>query len=297
MKWFNRETRKVSKDDEGCQDVSALNDSDEVSISILYDVRTSRRDLLKVIHSVQINVITRVHTHSAFALGYEAGINKSTVDGNLVPPSCLITFVQKRIQYLELEETASNDDTDMDEDFQFLQPIDLITTDVEILKEVVRHEENGKAGDPEPMEICTSSTSLTYSTARIWTIRDGPCNSHMQNGPVNVMVLKHFKGRTNYKSKDISTTLEWNGEGNLLATGSYDGQTTGSYDGQTTGFYDHFRSMSPRRTRRNNNGQQPQPADPLNKNVYHAEFLAAFQALAQAVIANVQANPDLAPQQ
>ncbi|PHT97313.1 hypothetical protein BC332_33761 [Capsicum chinense] len=33
------------------------------------------------------------------------------------------------------------------------------------------------------------------STARIWTIGDGPCNSHMQNGPVNVMVLKHFKGQ------------------------------------------------------------------------------------------------------
>ncbi|PHU01596.1 hypothetical protein BC332_31383 [Capsicum chinense] len=72
----------------------------------------------------------RVYTHSTFALGYEAGINKSTVDGNLVPPSGLITFVQKGIQYLELETTASNDDTDMDEDFQFLQPIDLITKDV-----------------------------------------------------------------------------------------------------------------------------------------------------------------------
>ncbi|PHT66899.1 hypothetical protein T459_31324 [Capsicum annuum] len=80
----------------------------------------------------------RVHTHSAFALGYEAGINKSTVDGNLVPPSCLITFVQKRIQYLELEETASNDDTDMDEDFQFLQPIDLITTDVYELHKIIK---------------------------------------------------------------------------------------------------------------------------------------------------------------
>ncbi|XP_060199377.1 WD40 repeat-containing protein HOS15-like isoform X3 [Lycium barbarum] len=288
-------------------------------------------------------------THAAFALGYEAGINKSTIDGNLVPPGALVTFIQKGIQYLELEANLSNDD-DMDEDFQFLQPIDLITKDVYELqkiikekkeklrkdkprgkdkdnndhereherepaigpardpvkerekekqqkekerdrereriekdkereknkekekpredlmdmrpngdKEIVRHEENGKAGvDPEPMEICTSSTSLPCeilssdllvleghtsevfacawspdgsllasgsgdSTARIWRIGDGPCNSHMQNGPVNVMVLKHFKGRTNEKSKDV-TTLEWNGEGNLLATGSYDGQ-------------------------------------------------------------------------
>ena len=46
-------------------------------------------------------------THSAFALGYEAGINKSTIDGNLVPPGALVTFVQKGIQYVELEANLS----------------------------------------------------------------------------------------------------------------------------------------------------------------------------------------------
>ncbi|PKA49772.1 Dynein assembly factor with WDR repeat domains 1 [Apostasia shenzhenica] len=59
------------------------------------------------------------------------------------------------------------------------------------------------------------------STARIWLIPDGPCGSSML--PPQVHVLKHFKGRTNEKSKDV-TTLDWNGEGSLLATGSYDGQ-------------------------------------------------------------------------
>lgn len=47
-------------------------------------------------------------THSAFALGYEAGINKCTIDGNMVPPGALITFVQKGIQYLEMEANLSN---------------------------------------------------------------------------------------------------------------------------------------------------------------------------------------------
>lgn len=46
--------------------------------------------------------------HASFALGYEAGINKSTIDGNLVPPGALVTFVQKGIQYLELEANLSN---------------------------------------------------------------------------------------------------------------------------------------------------------------------------------------------
>ncbi|XP_060173389.1 WD40 repeat-containing protein HOS15-like isoform X1 [Lycium barbarum] len=280
-------------------------------------------------------------SHSAFALGYEAGINKSTIDGNLVPPGALVTFVQKGIQYLELEANLSNDDTDMDEDFQFLQPLDLITKDVYELqkiikekkeklqkdkprrkdkanadherdheresarerekekqqkqkererdrerseknkekekrkdrekpredimdvklsgeKEAARREENGKAGDLEPMEICTDSTSLPCeipscdvmvleghtsevfvcawspeesvlasgagdSTARIWTIGDGPCNSTIQRGPPNVVVLKHLRSRATENNKDV-TTLDWNGEGTLLATGSYDGQ-------------------------------------------------------------------------
>lgn len=292
------------------------------------------------ITSVELNylVFRYLHesgfTHSAFALGYEAGINKSTIDGNLVPPGALVTFVQKGIQYLELEANLSSSDADMDEDFSYLQPLDLITKDVYELQKIVKDKkqhqqldklksmekdneldvdkerdyaqgqekekgkepeqerervekdkmeengedkkklseepidikhceetgnvkdgENGSYGGPEPMEISTSSllpceirscdvtileghTSEVFacawspagsvlasgsgdSTARIWTLADGPSSS--QNGPSSVVVLKHFKGRTNEKSKDV-TTLDWNGEGTLLATGSYDGQ-------------------------------------------------------------------------
>lgn len=47
------------------------------------------------------------------------------------------------------------------------------------------------------------------STARIWEIADGPSTSSMHNGLLNVVVLKHFKGQINEKSKDV-TTLDWN---------------------------------------------------------------------------------------
>lgn len=53
------------------------------------------------------SIVSPGFTHSAFAFGYEAGINKSPIDGNLVPPSALFTFVQKGIQYLELEANLS----------------------------------------------------------------------------------------------------------------------------------------------------------------------------------------------
>ncbi|XP_068335753.1 WD40 repeat-containing protein HOS15-like isoform X3 [Pyrus communis] len=305
-------------------------------------------------------------THSAFALGYEAGINKCTIDGNLVPPGALITFIQKGLQYLEMEANLSNSDADLDEDFSFLQPLDLITKDVNQLRQMItekrknsqmdkdkdkkhesyqkkdkdkelekehdgerarvrekerkerekdfekdrerieknkerekqcedrndrdvvrdqedevsiRHEENGASGEikryrhlfleptrmqekfirsnicfTEPMdipltdvqipssdvtileghtnEVCACAWSPAGSllasgsgdsTARIWTIADGSSRFSSQNGSSNVLVLKHVKGRTNEKSKDV-TTLDWNGEGTMLATGSYDGQ-------------------------------------------------------------------------
>ncbi|XP_027361141.1 WD40 repeat-containing protein HOS15-like isoform X3 [Abrus precatorius] len=268
-------------------------------------------------------------THAAFAFGNEAGINKCPIDGNLVPPGALIKLVQKGLQYLEMEANLSNCDAEVDEDFSFLQPLDLITKDVHGLRKMVnerrkklykdrnkesekeheggrgwvrekeRHErekdcekdgekvENHKEQEQqhenptgremvtdeedwvtvdheeneafrEPMDICTTSTSQPCeipgsdvtvleghtsevcacawsptgsllasgsgdSTARIWTIAEGRCKSGSQDGPLNVLVLKHVRGKTNEKSNDV-TTLDWNGEGTLLATGSYDGQ-------------------------------------------------------------------------
>ncbi|MCO5571213.1 hypothetical protein L7F22_024948 [Adiantum nelumboides] len=61
------------------------------------------------------------------------------------------------------------------------------------------------------------------STARIWSIADGPSGSGARSATSRSLVLKHFKGKTNEKSKDV-TTLDWNVRGTLLATGSYDGQ-------------------------------------------------------------------------
>ena len=52
-------------------------------------------------------------THAAFNFGYEAGINTSTIDG-------------------------MQDDTDMDEDFKLLEPMDLITKSVDELRKIIK---------------------------------------------------------------------------------------------------------------------------------------------------------------
>ncbi|KAH0707627.1 hypothetical protein KY289_012703 [Solanum tuberosum] len=106
-------------------------------------------------------------SHSTFTFGYKEGINKSTMDGNLVPLGALVKFVQKEGSLLA-----------------------------------------SVSGD---------------STARIWTIGDGPCNSTIQRRTPNVLVLKPLESRATKEHKDV-TTLDWNSEGTLLATGSYEGK-------------------------------------------------------------------------
>jgi len=52
--------------------------------------------------------MTAGFTHSAFVFGNEGGINKCPIDGNLVPPGALVTFVQKGLQFLEMEANLNN---------------------------------------------------------------------------------------------------------------------------------------------------------------------------------------------
>ncbi|XP_018851676.2 WD40 repeat-containing protein HOS15-like isoform X3 [Juglans regia] len=157
----------------------------------------------------------------------------------------------------ELEKDKERSDKDKDREKQHEEQTNReMVTDQEDKVEV-KLEDNKVLGGPKPMDISTTSTSQACeihssdvtileghtsevcacawsptgsllasgsgdSTARIWTIADSS-SRHGSNGPPNVLVLKHVKGRTNEKSKDV-TTLDWNGEGTLLATGSYDGQ-------------------------------------------------------------------------
>ncbi|KAG1347897.1 putative WD40 repeat-containing protein HOS15 [Cocos nucifera] len=83
-------------------------------------------------------------THSSFALGYEAGINKCDIDGNIVPPGALVTIVQKGLQYIELEANLESSELDVDDDFSLLQPLDLITKDVDELQQIIREKRKEK---------------------------------------------------------------------------------------------------------------------------------------------------------
>ncbi|CAA2933409.1 WD40 repeat-containing HOS15-like [Olea europaea subsp. europaea] len=77
-------------------------------------------------------------THTAFAFGYEAGISKRPIDGNMVPPEALVKFVQNGVQYMEMEANLNNADIDVDEELSLLQPLDLIRKDVNELHKIIK---------------------------------------------------------------------------------------------------------------------------------------------------------------
>mmetsp|Transcript_10874 Transcript_10874/g.34604 ORF Transcript_10874/g.34604 Transcript_10874/m.34604 type:complete len:495 (+) Transcript_10874:232-1716(+) len=205
--------------------------------------------------------------HSAFTFGYESFVHKSSINSNDVPPGALISFIQKGLQYLELEANLNEDGNDVDGDFSMLNSQDLLTKDVDELKRTVkkrrvdaekerekeskrekRDEKNNGAGGsvavgveiPESsvmtleghsseVFICAWSPSSAQlasgsgdSTARIWNIPKAECGPGSAGIMAKPLVLKHFN-KSNERSKDV-TTLDWNHDGQLLATGSYDGQ-------------------------------------------------------------------------
>jgi transducin (beta)-like 1 len=61
--------------------------------------------------------------HSAFAFGNESLVAKSNIDGSAVPPGALISFIQKGLQYSEIEAHVHEDGTQTvcDADFSVLR--------------------------------------------------------------------------------------------------------------------------------------------------------------------------------
>jgi len=234
-------------------------------------------------------------THAAYTFGYESYIQKTSIAGTDLPPGALISFIQKGLQYLELEANLNEDGTDVDGNFSMLNSSDLLSKPVEELKNIVKEKrKSGSDKDREqarvkrekleaetanggatPMDaddadvgadaiddedvtrleghegevfICAWSPATSQlasgsgdATARVWSVPAGPSGRRAQGSLKDPVVLVHspvdgaqdgdgdddkergFESEDrNKNSKDV-TTLDWNGEGSLLATGSYDG--------------------------------------------------------------------------
>lgn len=81
-------------------------------------------------------------THSAFVFGYESFVHKSVHNGKDIPPGALITFVQKGLQYVEMEAQVTET---ADATFASLSAHDLLTKSLAELKIMVADARNAAA--------------------------------------------------------------------------------------------------------------------------------------------------------
>jgi len=176
--------------------------------------------------------------HSAYTFGYESSIINASINGSEVPPGALVSYLQKGLQYKEIETHLGENGQEVqcDEPFNILTPHvcqikkkperrDLPTVSKPIVQEpleIPKTDVLTLEGHTSEVFICSFNPKNPFmlasgsgdSTARIWTLGEG----HEVLPPTE---LRHFTNN-NEKSKDV-TTLDWNSEGTLLATGSYDG--------------------------------------------------------------------------
>ena len=75
--------------------------------------------------------------HAAFTFGVESEVSRLAISGPDVPPGALVSFLQKGLQYLELESNLNDAGTDVDGDFRLLTPHDLLYKDVPELRKTV----------------------------------------------------------------------------------------------------------------------------------------------------------------
>lgn len=225
------------------------------------------------------------YVHTAFTFGYESNVHKSKIDGSQIPPGALLSFMQRGVNFVEIEESIVNQ---AENGAPATSAMDGVTSLLDVHK--CLNSEDFKKGRPERvardranaavaaladgMEIdgradaaasggtvagrgkevdIASSGALTLrghtsevfvcawnpksnllasgsgdSTARIWPIPNvwSP-NGAGAHAPTPI-VLEHVMhdgkdlmyGRQ--KSNDV-TTLQWNPDGETLATGCYDG--------------------------------------------------------------------------
>jgi transducin (beta)-like 1 len=210
-------------------------------------------------------------THSAFSFGCESQVIKANINGTKVPPGMLVSFVQKGLQFAEIEHHLQEDGHEVEcmERFSLIAPHTCRTTGSRPVKSELpsthsrsddsKHSGSSKQAEAEadarngvsamdtdgddsseirPSQVLTleGHTSEVFicawnpctaqlasgsgdSTARIWTV---PSADKSQDS--SSIVLNHSGTRTDKHPENDVTTLDWNQDGSMLATGSYDGQ-------------------------------------------------------------------------
>lgn len=193
--------------------------------------------------------------HSAFTFAHESLVARSVVADSEVPPGALLSFLQKGLQYVEIETHLQEDGTERacDEPFYLLSPHvcrlrPAKSTEVEgiVAHTATNLQTNFTAADIRGLlghlsEVFSLAWSPSGSalvsggsdgTARVWQVSERSTSG----GEVPCLVLRPAQGGAAAagssgavdlkprKDKSDVTRVEWHPQGQLLATASIDGR-------------------------------------------------------------------------
>eukprot|EP01052_Picozoa_sp_SAG31_P010703 SAG31_NODE_594_length_13670_cov_2.624642_5_plen_497_part_00 len=185
--------------------------------------------------------------HSAFSFGYESYVNKLNINGAEIPPGALVSFLQKGLQYCEIESQLASEAPDD----EILPPTTLVQAAIDMVSGVRRKPKAKRQRTKGASKQATAETSVEVSSDELrvleghkkevfvcaWNPHDQLLASGSGDSSARIwdltsksgssVILDHHLGGTDAAedgsaSKDI-TTLDWNADGTKLATGCYDG--------------------------------------------------------------------------
>ncbi|DBA79018.1 TPA: hypothetical protein ACH3X1_008882 [Trebouxia sp. C0004] len=90
--------------------------------------------------------------HSSYTFANESQITKAFPDMSSVPPTALIRFVQKGMQFIEMEANLKEDRHAVEEDYQLVAAADAIMNDSKDLRELVQTRRADKEEDSDDQE-------------------------------------------------------------------------------------------------------------------------------------------------
>ncbi|CAG9462450.1 unnamed protein product [Pedinophyceae sp. YPF-701] len=192
-------------------------------------------------------------SHASFTFGHECSIDDTNINPDDVPPGALITFIQKGMQFLEVEASLNEGGTDIEGDFALLTTKDLLSKSVPELRATVRRRRK-QLGAPmtedEPMDLGNDRTAninddavlkLDGHSAEVYTCAFSPvvredgevdlatsgadASARLWEMPSTVAASADVGSATLLKhprARDVST-IAWSPDGEHLATGAHDG--------------------------------------------------------------------------
>uniref|UniRef100_A0A7S2TH01 Uncharacterized protein n=1 Tax=Lotharella oceanica TaxID=641309 RepID=A0A7S2TH01_9EUKA len=218
--------------------------------------------------------------HSAFAFGHESLIVKSSIDGTKVVNGALISFIQKGLQFVEIEAHVNGDGTETicDGAFSAVEPHSCNIKSkkrifdphaADSMEDHTFGQQEATSDDVSYLRghgsiVCSCSwhpsKSLLASgsgdaTVRFWSSpmkstrnHDEHVDKKAKTGDDNVVVAtmpstKETVRDGNRPSDSMVVSLEWNASGTAIVTGSYDGKAhTWTADGRLLQSFDHHKA-------------------------------------------------------